>query len=914
MERPPRVAARVVRWAAARLAAPELPDDAAELFVARVRRDGAGAARRWYRMQALGSLGRALLDRSQLRGEHGGGPGDRGQRGRPGDRRQRGRAAAAWLGGMSLDFRLGFRMLVKYPGLTVVGGLAMAFAIWAGAVAFETATRLFRPTLPLEEGERVVGIRLLDAATGEEQNPTVDDYLRWRGALRSVEALGAFRDLDRNLIAADGRAALVAVAEITASAFTMARVPPLLGRPLVAADELPGAAPVAVVGHDVWRRHFASDSLVVGRSIRLGRSVHTVVGVMPGGFEFPVGESVWVPLRAAAGADPLDSGRRVRVFGRLGDGVTLAEAQGELAALGALPPPTARPDGEELRPRVMPYLSSVLHTAKLEPRILLALHLFAVLLVVLICGNVALLMFARAATRESELITRSALGASRGRIVGQLFAEAAALAFVASGVGLVAADLCVRWRFGALAALGVVGQPPLWERSGLSPATLGYAGALALIASAVAGVVPGLKVTRGLEARLRRAAAGGAIRFGGIWTVIVVTQVAAMVAFPPIASILRGQAADIRSVDSGFDAQAFLQVRLEVDGETGADASGAASMARVEATARALERRLESEAGVVGVTFSDGPPLMTRAVQSIEVDTAGAFADSSGGAVRVKRAAVAPDYLALVDAPVLAGRGFAPADVAADARVVIVNQSFVERVLAGRNPIGQRIRYVRGPDAVGGGAEPWYEIVGVVRDIGRPTGYEHGARSGLYHPLAAVVPTYMIVHVRGEADRFVPRLRSIAAAVDPTLRLHDPITLAQINREDLYFVRLQFWLVTVVSAGAMLLSLAGIYSVLSFTVSQRTREMGVRLALGGGAWAVAATMIRRPLTLVGAGVLLGAVETVALVSAVNGVSAARMLGVAGYIVLMVGVCALASLVPVRRALTIEPTEALRTDG
>jgi putative ABC transport system permease protein len=894
-ERPPRLAARVLHWAAARLDIPELTEDAAELFAARVRSTGVRAARRWYRRQALGSLVRAL---------------------RPG---------AAWLGGMSLDFRLGFRMLVKYPGLTIVGGLAMAFAIWAGAVAFEAATRLFRPTLPLEEGDRVVAIRVLDAATGEEQNPRLDDYVRWREVSRLVEDLGAFRDLDRNLIAADGRVELVAVAEITASAFTMGRVPPLLGRPLVAADELPGAAPVAVLGRDVWRRHFASDPRVVGRSIRLGRSVHTVVGVMPAGFEFPVGESVWVPLRAAAG-DALDSGPQVRVFGRLGDGVMLAEAQRELAALGALPPPAGRRDGEELRPRVMPYLSSVLQTAKLEPRVLLALHFFAVLLVVLICGNVALLMFARAATRETELITRSALGASRGRIVGQLFAEAAALAFVASGVGLVAADLCVRWRFGMQAALGVVGQPPFWERSGLSPATLGYAGALALIASAVAGVVPGLKATRGLEARLRRAAAGGAIRFGGIWTVIVVTQVAAMVAFPPIASILRGQAEDIRSVDSGFDAEEFLQVQLALDSETGAAAegrgvdragsaaSGDGSAARIEATARALERRLESEVDVVGVTFSDGPPLMTRAVRAIEVDPAGAFADTSGGAVHVKRAAVAPDYLALLDAPVLAGRGFAHADVAAGAPVVIVNQSFVERALAGRNPIGQRIRYVRASgQGTAGPPEPWFEIVGVVRDIGRPAGYEHGARAGIYHPLTEP-PAVMTVHVRGEAHRFVPRLRSLAAAVDPTLRLHAPITLAQINREDLYFVRLQFWLVTVVSAGAVLLSLAGIYSVLSFTVSQRTREMGVRLALGGGAWPVAVTMIRRPLALVGAGVLIGAVETALLVSAVKGVSPARMLGVAGYIVLMVGVCTLASLVPVRRALTIEPTEALRTDG
>src|SRR5690606_13933299 len=243
----------------------------------------------------------------------------------------------------------------------------------------------------------------------------------------------------------------VDVVETSASLFRVARLKPLLGRTLVDADELPGAPPVAVIGYDVWQARFAGAADVVGREIRLGAAVHTVVGVMPEGFSFPRHEGRWVPLRL----DPLPYGRRegpaVRVFGRLVPGASLEEAQAELTALGARAAAAYPDTHEHLRPRVLPYAKSIFRLGAGESAAFMSANVVAILLLVLVCGNVALLMFARAATRESEMVVRNALGASRGRLIGQLFAEALVLGGVAAAVGLAAAAFTTRlW----LAVLG----------------------------------------------------------------------------------------------------------------------------------------------------------------------------------------------------------------------------------------------------------------------------------------------------------------------------------------------------------------------------------------------------------------------------------------------------------------------------
>ncbi len=250
----------------------------------------------------------------------------------------RDRRGLPWLASSWLDVRVGLRLLVRNWGLTLVGGLAMSVAIGIAAVVFAAFDVLLWTPLPLEEGDRIVAIQIWDREAGQRRDTAWQDIERWRASLQSIDDVGAFQTIRRNVITADGSVELVAVAEISAAGFRVARVPPLIGRVIVDADLAPGAAPVIVIGHDVWQRRFAGARDVIGRELRLGEAVHTVVGVMPDGFQFPYNFRYWVPLRRGADEMLRNAGPEGVVFGRLTPDATLARAHAEVSALGILPP------------------------------------------------------------------------------------------------------------------------------------------------------------------------------------------------------------------------------------------------------------------------------------------------------------------------------------------------------------------------------------------------------------------------------------------------------------------------------------------------------------------------------------------------------------------------------------------------
>ena len=857
-----------------------------------------------------------------------------------------------------LDFKLGFRMLVRYPGLTIVGGLAMAFAIWIGAGAFELAMQIIRPSLPLPGGSGIVAIENWDVAANRPESHLASDFATWRETLTSVTDLGAYRALERNLImGSTGRGEPVEVAEITASAFRMTRVPPFMGRTLLDSDERPGAPGVVVIGYDAWQRRFAGDPDVVGKTVRLASSPVTVVGVMPEGFAFPVAQSFWVPLRLDAAGYGRREGPQIRVFARLAPGASLDEARAELTALGRRASIEFRDTHEHLRPRMMPYAKSIVNISGWRSVGVMSVNLPLLMLIALICSNVALLMFARAATRETEIVVRSALGAGRGRIIMQLFAEALVLGGVAAVVGLTAASSGLRWVFGVVEAEFLNGgRLPFWFQDRLSPTTLLYAVLLTVAAAAIAGIMPALRVTRGVGARLKQATAGsGGLRFGGVWTVVIVTQIAVTVAFPAVAFFVRRDAAQLENVDVGFPAAQYLSARLEMDREqapgTPVDTTRAAFTARFRATYQELERRIAAEPNVRRIAFADRLPLMYHPHRLIAVDAGGAAPLHPGwpAGYRVSSASVSPDYFDAVDAPILAGRGFRASDHAIDhgepgdsgavGSAVIVNRSFVNLVLGGRNPIGRRIQYVEleewdAPLPPTANRGPWYEIVGVVRDLGMAVGSDGAAPSnnpesekqaaggdpkvaGIYHPVApgGVYPAHMAVHVSGDPAAFGPRLRAIATAIDPTLRLYNVAPLSNATQSELKFLDFWFRMLLVVALIALVLSLAGIYAVMSFTVARRTREIGVRIALGASRRRVVTAIFRRPIRQVALGVVAGGAFVGLMTRATEGVLTTREIAlIAAYVTVMMGICLVACVVPTRRAFRIEPTEALREES
>ncbi|HSL71254.1 MAG TPA: ABC transporter permease, partial [Longimicrobiales bacterium] len=411
-------------------------------------------------------------------------------------------ARREWLRFSWLDFKLGFRMLAKYPGLTIVGVVAMAFAMGMGAFAFEFMIQVVRPSIPLPDGDRMVALRLWDRAENQQEARALHDFMIWRSELKSIDHIGAYRDLERNLIGPDGIGMPVKTAEITASGFQLARAAPILGRTLVSEDEQAGAPAVIVIGERLWRTHFDADPSIIGRVIGLSGEQRIVVGVMPDGFAFPLYHSTWIPFQLKPAYEPRQ-GPKIGVFGRLARGATMDQLQAELIALGVRTAKDSPSSHEHLRPQVLPFENSVFDTEPIVASYFI--NSFVALFLVLVYANVALLMFGRAVTRENEIVVRNALGASRGRILTQLFTEALVLGAVGAAIGLIVARFGVTWAFNFIS---VEVDLPFWYREKLSPLTMLYAVGLALLAGVIAGVVPALKVTRGIGTQLRAASAG----------------------------------------------------------------------------------------------------------------------------------------------------------------------------------------------------------------------------------------------------------------------------------------------------------------------------------------------------------------------------------------------------------------------
>jgi predicted permease len=809
----------------------------------------------------------------------------------------------------------------------------MAFAILVGTGLFEVIKRATDPVLPLPDGKDIVGLTYWNRRENARTPLRSHDFLTWRQELTTVRDVGAFRVVERNLAVAGGVAEPVMVAEISPAAFRVTRVPPLLGRTLVEADEALGSPAVVVLGYRVWQTRFGGDRTVVGRTVRLGHIRATVVGVMPEGFAFPVDDHLWTPLRP--GELVREGGRdALKVFGRLATGVTLAEAQAE-AALVAARASARFPDRyTQSTPQVLPYAKSVLW---LPPDFLFqagihAINAFSVLLLMVICGNVALLMLTRTATREREILVRSALGATRGRILSQLLLEALLLAGVALALGLTATNFLLKATADMLRTTPE-DRWPFWLDAGLSPSTVAYAGALTVLAAMIVGLIPGLKVTgRGMSDRLRESSAGGGgLRMGRVWTGLVVSQIAATVLFTATAYVVHRQAQYIASVEPVFPAAKYISVRLEMEPERALEEATESGRARdrqsFAAAVRELERRLANEAAVAGVTVAEQLPLMaTTTHRAIEVSGRNSAQPSSRA--RVPASAVAPNFFDVFRMPVLAGRTFDSRDVNENANTVVVNNLFVDQVLGGGSAIGRRIRYEsveptddRRPPAPPG---PWLEIVGVVRDLaphaGAPLNLDNPARPRLYSCTGAYEasgPLYLAVHARTDPQSMAPTLRRIAGDVSPMLRLHDILPLQHHVSGDARFWSVFARVFILGSAIVLFLSLAGIYSVTSYTVSRRTREIGVRMALGAPAARMIADIFRRPLLQVVAGVVAGCslLGLVAFARSGWGGGAARQAALLlVYGIAVVGVCLVACIGPALRALRVDPAEALRDDA
>ena len=841
-----------------------------------------------------------------------------------------------WLGSSCLDVRLGLRLLVRNWGLTLAGGLAMSVAIGIAAVVFAAFDVIIWSRLPLEEGDRIVAIQIWDREAGRRRDTTWQDVERWRDSLKSVDDVGAFQTIRRNVITADGSVELVPVAEMSAAGFRVARVPPLIGRGIVDADLAPGAARVIVIGHDVWQRRYAGARDVIGRELRLGETVPTVVGVMPDGFQFPFNFRYWVPLRAGAGEMLRNTGPEGVVFGRLAPDATLAQAHAEVSALGILAPAlrsAERERGPALRSaereggRVVPYTFAFTGDFERgELGLLWSLSSLALVLLLLPpCANVAILNYARTVTRQQEFAARHALGASRARIVWQLFIESLVLTAAAAGVALLILRVVSVVVAGRLQQ--IPGGPPFWMTFDVSYRTLLFVGGLAVAGAAMSGLVPALQAT-GRLARLGAGALAGrtSLRLGATWTTLVIAQVAFSVGVLPLAVELAWGTLRTGAVGPGFAAEEFATARVAVEDdrfvldarETPRQLADHASL--FANRQRELVRRLLGDPGILGVAAALRPPgdepWVFIDIEGREVPTeAGVFnGPLPGFPARFNQ--VDASFFELYQVPTLIGRGFPKGDRAAEPDAVIVNRNFADTIARGGSALGRRFRYVRAMEGewhYGPEADRWYEVVGVVGNLPVTTDARvayHAAAPGQMHP------AHLQLRLRGGPGGLAERLRDIAASVDPTLHVDEVRTLAEIYREHRFGDNLGAITIGAVTGSVLLLSAAGLYALMAFTVAQRRREIGIRSALGAQPGQLVGAVFRRAFWQIGAGSVLGMLAAYLVgryvpIEQVGGLPIPGVLPGAAAFMLLVGV--LASLSPARRGLRIDPTEALRSE-
>lgn len=799
-----------------------------------------------------------------------------------------------WLDAVALDARLGLRMLGKHPSLTVIGTFAMAVAIAIGAATFEVISEALDPALPIEHGERVVSIQYDTDRPGNPERPRLHDFVEWRDGLDSIQHLGAFRTVEHNLATATRYPEPVRVAEITASAFTLTRTPPQLGRYLLPDDEREGAARVVVIGHREWQTRFAGDPAIVGSTVTLNTVPHTVIGVMPAGFAFPIDHQFWAPLVENPSRYDRLNAPSLEVFGLLAQGVTIAAAQAQLATIHE---PLAARHPETYgrwRAAVLPY--TLEHVDVDRPVLVWALRILQLLisgLLVVVAVNLAILFYARAVTRRGEIAVRSALGASRARILAQLFMEALTLSVLGAGVGLVLADAALAWLQQMVSAVENI---PFWITFDLSATTVTYAVALAVLAALIVGVLPGLKTTGvGLEGHLRALTGAASLRVGRMWTSLVVAQVAIAVAILPFAIYTVSEVVRMELSEPGFAAERLV-------------------IAKVERFNPLLVSRLEAEPLVSAVT-------LTESVPGYEGSRFLTFEDptlAAGiGSEEVNVHEVAIDTFDVYGANILAGRRFTAGEVGA-AGAVIVNRSFERELLPGRSPLGLRFSFARRSSAPPGAPPVSYQIVGVVEDFPSfPPAPGSDGRPTVYHPVAKERMQFAVLTVRFNgrvpAD-FAGRLRQIGAEVDAAMPLRDVMLLADFYARNRSFWRLLSWALALITSSVLLLSAAGIYALMSFTVAQRTREVGIRTALGAHPRRIVAGIFGRVLAQLGLGLLVGSLVSAVFISSLD-LSAGRMIGLLLSVGAVIAVVAMGAAVgPARRSLRIQAIEALRTDG
>jgi predicted permease len=798
------------------------------------------------------------------------------------------------------DVVLAFRGLRRAPGFAAAALLTLALGIGAATAIFSVTYGVLLRPLPFPSSERLVEVSVDLAATGTAHgNLSAPEYVDLARDARSFASLGAWRTIDRTL-GGDGRAERLRVTSATASFFDVFGMRPAVGRTYGPAEDGPGGEPVIVLSDALWRRRFAGDPTVVGRTVQLDAVTRTVIGVMPP--DLRVGDAeAFIPLGLNPAKLPGRGAHFLKVTGRLGAGVTIEQARDELAAFAtrsARENPsnygsagftaTARPLREAWYGDARPMMTALLGTVAL--------------LLLLAAVNVANLLLVRAEARQREMGVRVALGATRGRLVRQLLTESVLLAGLGAIIGVPLAALGVR----ALLAINPGVVPPGAEVA-VDGGVLAAVIAAASVAAFVAGLAPALHAgATNVRTAIAAGSAGGGKRGGRLRAVLVGAEVALAAVMLVGAGLVGRSFQKLLSVDKGFDASGVLTMDVVLP------------RVRYDTTTkiigfydRAVERMRELP-GVTAAAVTVSLPLGDRLIQW-HVEPEGRRPDAPDLATPFISTGTRDVFRAL-GISVLRGRGFDATDGERSAPVTVVNEALAREFWPGEDPVGKRFRLERGM--------PWVTVVGVARDV-RPEALSEAPKP-IYYLLnmqfaamtgIADAGATFVLRTAGDPATLTSAVRTVVRELDPELAADEIQTLESVVRESVAQPRFAAAVLGAFGLSALVLAVVGVYGVLSYAITRRRREMAVRMALGAAPASVRRLVIGSGLRLAAVGVAVGLAAAVvggrviaALLYEMSPSDPTVLVAVGAT---LLGAAIAASWLPARRATTVSSAEVLR---